>query len=184
MDKGRVDDSTDRALPFGSSDSRCSTVCIVGIHKKTGGEWRQQQQFREQPVGSPVHGQPGPLQSSAVHKYRVGFGQTSKKADLKRRVTSAAFLGQPSSLVACCWSCKSLRQGKVRSSTEPKYRYSGRLGGGGREGQGRGWRGPPNGPGGGVSMYAHACECESAWQRAGLLWLPLASGVWRPTADF
>lgn len=67
MDKtrGRDDDSTDKALPFGSSDSRCSTVCIVGIHKKTGAmaavPWAVQSHGHS--MSSPV-----PVQAGAIHK--------------------------------------------------------------------------------------------------------------------
>lgn len=96
MDKGRVDDSTGRALPFGSSDSRCSTVCIVGIHKKTGGMGSSSS------VSSPwaVHGQPGPVQSSAVHKRPGWVWPDVKKVRSEAQSYIRRFLGP--AVEPCC----------------------------------------------------------------------------------
>lgn len=89
-----------------------------------------------------------PVQCSPIRKGLGWVGQTSKKSDLKRRVTSAAFLGQPSSLVAAvarAWG------------TQPMYRYPGRLGGGGDGREGELGEARPMAP------RRSECVCENAW---------------------
>lgn len=137
MDKtwGRDDDSMDKALPFGSSDSRCSTVCIVGIHKKTGA-------MAAVPWASPVpwafHEQPGPSPGRCNPQGVTGLGWPDvKKGRSEAQSYIRRFLGPAIEPPCCC--CQSLGHRAEVPVLAPA---------GGREvqGQGRGEGGPPNRP--------------------------------------
>lgn len=130
------------------------TVCIVGIHKRTGGQW--QQQLRGQAMGSPV--QSSPVQCSPQGLTGLGWPDV-KKIRSEAQSYIRRFLG--AAVEPCCLLLPELTAPSRSTGTQPGW---GKGSGGSAKG------GPAQWPRGGV--YAR----ESAWQRPGL-WL-LASDCW------